>query len=80
MVTLAGRYALERARFVSLETQADLISEQLLADLHSDRRAAVSILDVQLAVIGRVDGLGYDRRMLKRLVDLTFVRIFKGAG
>jgi hypothetical protein len=65
---------------VSIQSQADLISEQLLADLRSERRAAVSIADVQLAVAGRVEGLGYDRRMLNRLVELTFLRIFKRAG
>ena len=65
---------------MSIESQADLISRQLLADLHSDRRVAVSIADIRLAVTGRVDSLGYDQRMFDRLVELTFLRVFEGAG
>jgi hypothetical protein len=65
---------------MSIESQADLISKQLLDDLRNDRRMSVSIADVQFVVAGRVDGLGYDRGMLNRLVELTFLGVFKGAG
>lgn len=65
---------------MSEASQAKRIADQLLADLRAKRRTKIDILDIERAVRGRVDGLGYDGNAIERLIDLTTRRVVEGAG
>lgn len=65
---------------MSEASQAKRIADQLLADLRAKRRTKIDILDIERAVRGRVDGLGYDTNAIERLIDLTTRRVVEGAG
>lgn len=65
---------------MSEASQAKRIADQLLADLRAKRRTKIDIFDIERAVRGRVDGLGYDRNAIEHLIDLTTRRVVEGAG